>query len=126
MTTGDELARIRAPHAGPGFGTPVGQLAAANALLTSDVVSDVELAHTLALAAMRAEPLARRVAATAYDRLRMLAGAPQKFGTQGVVRDGQRVQWPVDPATTDSERAKWGLPSLAELVELQRRAAASP
>ena len=56
MTTGDELARIRS-------------------LLGSDAVADVELAHALALAAMRTDPQARPVAAAAYDRLRMLAGA---------------------------------------------------
>ena len=50
-----------------------------------------------------------------FDRLRLLAGAPQKFGTQWRARDGGRELWPVDPATTDSERAKWGLPPLAEL-----------
>src|SRR5436190_9053990 len=100
MTTGDELARIRS-------------------LLGSDAVADVELAHALALAAMRTDPQARPVAAAAYDRLRMLAGAPQKFGTQTIERAGCRELWPVDAATTDSERAKWGLPSLAEL---QRRA----
>jgi hypothetical protein len=45
----------------------------------------------------------------------LLAGAPQKFGTQWRARDGGRELWPVDPVTTDSERAKWGLPPLAEL-----------
>lgn len=95
------------------------QRAAIEALLASDAVAAVERAHMLALAAMRSDPLARPLAATAYDRLRLLAGAPQKFGTQIVERDGRRMLWPVDPLTTDSERAKWGLPSLAEL---QRRA----
>jgi hypothetical protein len=94
------------------------QLAAAAVLLGSSLAAEVEAAHSLALAAMAAEPGARSVAATAFDRLRMLAGKPQKFGTQVTARDGQRVLWPVDATTTDSERAKWGLPALAEL---QRR-----
>lgn len=99
-----------------------GQRAAIAALLASDAAADVERAHALALAAMRSDPQARPLAATAYDRLRLLAGVPQKFGTQVVERDGRATLWPVDPLTTDSERAKWGLPSLAEL---QRRASPS-
>jgi hypothetical protein len=91
------------------------RVAAAGLLLRSDVAAEVEAAHTLALAAMAREPSARPLAATAYDRLRLLAGAPQKFGTQVTERDGRRELWPVDATTTDSERAKWGLPTLAEL-----------
>ena len=49
------------------------------------------------------------------------AGNSQKFGTQLVADGVQLALWPVDPATTDSERAKWGLPPLAEI---QRRLSA--
>ena len=49
------------------------------------------------------------------ERVRMLRDQPQKFGTQTVERDGRHELWPVDPATTDSERAKWDLPTLADL-----------
>jgi hypothetical protein len=92
------------------------QLHAARVLLASDVAAEVEAAQTLALAAMAKLSAARPLAATAFDRLRMLAGKPQKFGTQWVVRDGGVGElWPVDGSTTDSERAKWGLPGLAEL-----------
>lgn len=96
------------------------RVAAAAALLDSDQPRHVELAQAMALEAMAGRREARAIAARAFDRLRVLAGRPQKFGTQVRVGDGVRSLHPVDPATTDSERAKWDLPSLAEL---QRRAA---
>lgn len=116
MTTGEpqRAALLAAPAAE--------QLAAAQALLQRTQVADVEFAQQLALAAMRTLPAARPVAAQALDRLRVLAGQPQKFGTQAHTVDGRRQQWPVDAWTTDSERAKWGLPGLAEL----RRRAEEP
>jgi len=86
--------------------------AAATVLLRGELVAEVEAAQALALAAMPTEPRARRLAATAYDRLRLLRGQPQKFGTQWVESDGRAERWPVDPATTDSERAKWDVPPL--------------
>ena len=98
------------------------QLAAAQALLPSERPADVEFAQQLAMAAMRTLPAARAAAAQALDRLRVLAGKPQKFGTQWHAVQGRRQLWPVDDWTTDSERAKWGLPALAEL----RRRAESP
>jgi hypothetical protein len=91
------------------------QLAALPRLLASADLATVQFAQQLALAAMRREPAARVYAATAQDRLRVLAGQPQKFGTQHHVVDGVRQLWPVDAWTTDSERAKWGLPSLVAL-----------
>ena len=94
-------------------------IAKAERLLFSDALADVELAERLLLAAMARDKRARPLAAAAYDRRRRLRGEPQKFGTQVCERDGRRELWPVDPATTDSERAKWGLPAL---VELQRAA----
>ena len=91
------------------------QLAAAAALLDSEDHAEVEFAQQLALAAMRTLPAARSAAARAMDRLRVLAGQPQKFGTQVHTNNGRRELWPVDAWTTDSERAKWGLPGLQEL-----------
>jgi hypothetical protein len=95
--------------------SPADRVAAAGLLVGSDDQAEVEAAQALALAAFGALPAARPLAAAAFDRLRLLAGAPQKFGTQWLARDGAVELWPVDPATTDSERAKWGLPPLAEL-----------
>jgi hypothetical protein len=97
------------------------RLAVAELLLGSDVVADVELAQALALAALAKSPAARPLAARAFDRLRRLAGQPQKYGTEVVVHDGRAELWPVDGVTTDSERAKWGI---APLAELQRAVAA--
>lgn len=91
------------------------QFAAATVLVHGELAAEVGAAQQLALAAMANEPRARLLAAVAYDRLRRLAGTAQKFGTQVVQRDGRAELWPVDPATTDSERAKWGVPPLAEL-----------
>ena len=87
---------------------------AAGRLASADV-DEVRAAHRELLGWMGTCPRARALAATAYDRVRMLEGRPQKFGTQFSERNGQRELWPVDPSTTDSERAKWGLPTLAEL-----------
>jgi hypothetical protein len=100
-------AEVRALHSSAPFTTAADRIAAARILGDSDVTADVELAQSLALAAMAQDSAARPLAARAFDRLRVLAGRPQKFGTQ--------PGHPVDPTTTDSERAKWGLPPLAEL-----------
>jgi hypothetical protein len=94
---------------------------AAARVLVHGGATEVEAAQALAMTAMAQERGARLLAATAFDRLRLLAGRPQKFGTQTVRGPGCLELWPVDPSTTDSERAKWDVPPLAELL---RRAAA--
>ena len=90
-------------------------LARARALLASDDPGEVAEAERLLLGLLAGEPRARALAAAAYDRGRLLRGLPQKFGTQWVTREGRAELWAVDPGTTDSERAKWGLPPLVEL-----------
>ncbi|MFY9344832.1 MAG: hypothetical protein WAT39_20230 [Planctomycetota bacterium] len=117
MTAPDLATRRAAVRAQQAAGTlpPGERTAAARLLVDSDDLGDVRLAETLALAAMAQDPAAKPIAAAAFDRLRLLAGQPQKFGTQSTGRDGKRVLWPVEPTTTDSERAKWGLPPLADL-----------
>ena len=92
------------------------------ALAASDDPADVERAHQEALIRMGQDPGLRRVAACAYDRGRALAGRAQKFGTQSVVVGGARCLWPVDPGTTDSERAKWHVEGLERLRELAESA----
>ena len=86
-------------------------------LASSAEPADADRAHQLAVRGMRADPRLSVVAAMAYDRLRVLAGRPQKFGTQAVADEGRLVPWPVDPATTDTERAKWGVGPLQRLLE---------
>lgn len=87
------------------------------ALATSSDPAEVDRAHECALIRMKGEPRLQIVAAMAYDRTRVLAGRPQKFGTQAIADDGRLVPWPVDPQTTDTERAKWGVATLQRLVE---------
>jgi len=84
-------------------------------LAASDDPVEVDRAHEQALMRMGKMPRAGFVAAMAYDRTRAFAGRVQKFGTQSVMTMGQRVLWPVDSGTTDSERAKWRVQPLAEL-----------
>jgi hypothetical protein len=63
---------------------------------------------------------ARWLAAAAEDRWLMAAGRPQRYGTQYRSHGGRWELWPVDPATTDADRAAWDVPPLAEA---RRRAA---
>lgn len=73
-------------------------------------------AHELALQAVdlgHGHP-ARWLAAAAYDRWLMHQGLPQKFGTQYRQQGARFVLHEVDPATSDEERARWNVPSLAE------------
>ena len=92
-------------------------------MATSAEAADVRRAHELAVGGMRADARLGLVAATAYDRLRVFDGRPQKFGTHAIAERGDLVAWPVDPATTDTERAKWGVGTLQHLLQ---RAAAGP
>jgi hypothetical protein len=107
---------VMAMHKAGALRSAADQVAAASVLVCSEVTSEVQVAQVLALAAMPTLRRARLLAATAYDRQRRLFGEPQKFGTQVVVRDGVRELWPVDPHTTDSERAKWDVPPFAEIL----------
>lgn len=49
------------------------------------------------------------------DKIALYSGRPQPFGTIMVEHQGEIVQPPVDPATTDEERERLGVPPLAEL-----------
>lgn len=70
---------------------------------------------------------ARWLFAASLDRYLMTLGKPQKFGTQYVQnkKSGKWELYPVDPATTDEERAHYDVPSLAEtrkqLDEMNRK-----
>ncbi len=89
---------------------------AAALLVTSDRPAEVARAAELAHQALAGNPdllAARPLVATAEDRRAMLAGKPQRFGTQFVEVDGKWQLYTVDPAVGDDERAEWGLPPLA-------------
>ena len=77
-----------------------------------------KLASDLArkVAGLGYEP-AKWLCAAALDRYLMTLGQPQKFGTQ-FRADGPGGKWylyPVDPATTNEERRRYNVPTLAEL-----------
>lgn len=63
--------------------------------------------------------------AAATDRLLVNQGKKQKFGTQYLKRGRKWYLHPVDPKTTDKERAKYNVPPLreaeAKLRKLNRR-----
>ncbi len=106
---------------------------AASILVGSDRSAEVARAGELARQALARDPdllAARPLVATAEDRARMLAGQPQKYGTQLVEVAGAWKVYDVDPATSDAERAEWGLPPLADAqaraAELNRRPGAVP
>ncbi len=80
-----------------------------------DMPDDALQAHMLALEAMTlGHPKARWLAAAAYDRHLMYQGKPQKYGTNYVTDEVRHRLWDVEPATTDTERAAWDVPPLAE------------
>jgi hypothetical protein len=54
------------------------------------------------------------LAAAAKDRFLMHSGKPQLYGTQFVLEGETWVLYEVDPSITDEERARWGVPPLAE------------
>ena len=122
MRTRDHQRRVRAVAiiAEGGVTTADDHYHAALLFQHGDTPNDAWQAHTLALQAMTlGHPKARWLAAAAYDRHLMYQGKPQKYGTS-YVTDGVRHRlWDVDPATTDTERASWDVPPLAE----QRRKA---
>jgi hypothetical protein len=61
---------------------------------------------------------AKWIYAASLDRYLLAIGEVQKFGTQYTLTDGCTYTLePVDPATTDEERAEYGVPSLADAEE---------
>lgn len=63
--------------------------------------------------------LARWLYAASYDRILVHDGKPQKFGTQFRINDKGEFEpaTPVDPNTTDEERAMYGIPSLEKTIK---------
>ena len=83
-----------------------------------DSLDEIGAAHQLALKSVElGNPAGKWLAAAALDRWHMYQGQPQKYGTQ-LVPDGMRYRlWDIDPSTTDDERARWDVPSLAEMEQ---------
>lgn len=81
-------------------------------------IDDYWTAHELSkTAAEMGHERARWLAAASYDRWLMHQGKPQRYGTQFVsMGGGPRHLWEVDPATTDEERAAWGVPPFANAM----------
>lgn len=75
---------------------------------------DFRLASTLAQAAIdRGSEKAKWLYAAAVDRYLLMTNQPQKFGTQfRLGSDGKQELAPLDPTTTDAERAKYNVPGL--------------
>lgn len=91
---------------------------AAALLATSGDVEDLVKAQECGFsAAQLGEKRGSRVAAEAIDRHQMFIGKPQWYGTQ-VEFIEVLAKWriyPVDPRTTDEQRATMGVPPLADL-----------
>jgi hypothetical protein len=81
--------------------------------------SDIELAHSLAVIAVRIDPTnsdAKWLSAASWDRLLMRYEKPQWYGTQYVrSKTGKWVLYSTDEtAVTDEQRKEMGVPSIAE------------
>ncbi len=103
-----------------GAGSPA--MAAAAALADARRLSQSESDHDLMTAAELAmqahlggEPDAGMLFAECADRLAVMGGRPQPFGTIAVQNYGDLSLAPVDLGVTDEQRAEFGLPPLAEL-----------
>ncbi|MFT5051860.1 MAG: hypothetical protein ACI8QZ_003289 [Chlamydiales bacterium] len=94
-------------------------LYAAGALSTSDEMTDLELARDLATRADElGESLGRVLVAETTDKILVQQGQEQRYGTQ-LYLDLPTKLWhmyPFDPMTTEGERTRMGLPSLAEML----------
>ena len=91
---------------------------AAVLLVETDDLDSLKLSEQLAMqAADQDVPLARRVAAEAIDKQLVKQHLPQRYGTQYEWVAPLRVWrlYSVDPITTDADRAKMGVPPMAEI-----------
>jgi len=117
------IAEVRALHARGEIAGAADHLHAAAILASSEQLEDLDLAEELALEAARlGEDRGFRVAAEAIDRRQVKLGMPQRFGTQ-YVWDVPTRTWklfPVDPRTSDVERAAMGVPPMSALLEGER------
>lgn len=121
--------RVDAIFSAGGLRTAEDHLRAAFVFQHGDRLEHYWQAHELAMRAVELGhgPPARWLAAAAYDRWLMHQGLPQKFGTQYRLAGARYVLHEVDPLTSDEDRARWDVPTLARAEamaeELSRRAA---
>lgn len=83
-------------------------------------LKDFKIANKFAEKAIKlGDESARWLYAATLDRWLLSTGKPQKFGTQ--FQQDKKGEWqliePVDPATTDDERAKYGTPPIAQALQ---------
>lgn len=81
------------------------------------------LAYLLANAAVdNGRDSARSLAAAALDRYLVFSGKPQKYGTQTIFdpKTQRMVVPPIDPSTTDADRARWHVEPLAQFLKESR------
>lgn len=65
--------------------------------------------------------------ALTFDRWRVLAGLPQRYGTAtSVLADGKKCIYAVDPAATDDERTQYGIRPLGEAFQAVLTANGAP
>jgi hypothetical protein len=103
------MLKAKALHIGTDFER------AALILQHGDDTADYRTAHELALEAIvLGDTNAKWLAAATLDRYLMRLGKPQKYGTQfrTNIMTGAVELYPVDPSTTDEERARWHVPAL--------------
>jgi hypothetical protein len=121
--------RARELHASGALRGARDHLRAAVLLAESADAADWPLAAELgSRAAELGEPLGLRAAAEAIDKDLVAQRRPQRYGTQ-YTWDASAARWrlhPIDPVTTDAERAAMGVPSYAELVAAEAALGAAP
>ncbi len=94
---------------------PLDRFRAAMIFQHGRTTDDYRLAHDLARAAAEGGCReARWLKAATEDRLLLSQDLPQRYGTQSVDVNGRFELAPIDPATTDAERAEWDVPPLAK------------
>ncbi len=109
------LAELR-DHPGLQDAPPATLAAAATALVTHGSVRELDRAADLAWRAHSGgDADAGPLFASCADRLALLSGRPQHFGTISVEHQGDLVLAPVDPAVGDDARATVGVAPLAVL-----------
>lgn len=121
----------------PDLAAATGEQALQAAVLLADYGAVADLPFASALARMAHEDGvdgAGALYAMCADKLALYSGQPQPYGTVSVEHQGEVVQPPVDPATTDEERQALGVAPLHRLQtdtdnanrELARQRAATP